>query len=255
MRSAVGQEANVLQTAPAVQDETFEKGYLEAAKQTIQILFQPKGALKPTEIMEHLESLIGVLRRDWGPSLLRELWEALLTCAPHRRISGEHEARWWNLAGFFLRPGFGFPLDDFRIKELWKIILADLKTPKVLDCQIQMWICFRRVAGGFNKGQQMQVASELVPTILNKKTGKIEIKRKGDLYLYSEKIRALGSLERLDLSLKISLGDALVDRIVNQSPGIYDYWALGRIGARHLIYGSVGQVVPKEVCNRWWRNF
>ena len=166
---AVGQDANLLQPASAVQDETFEKGYLEEAKRTIETLFQPKGALKPTGIMERLESLIGVLRREWGPSLLRELWDALLKCAPQRKITSEHEARWWNLAGFFLRPGFGFPLDDFRLKELWKIILADLKTPKALDCQIQMWICFRRVAGGFNKGQQMQLASELVPTVLNKK--------------------------------------------------------------------------------------
>ena len=171
--------------------------------------------------------------------------------APQRKLSGEHETRWWNLAGFFLRPGFGFSLDDFRLKELWKIVLAELKTPKSPECLVQMWICFRRIAGGFNKGQQMQVANDLIGVVFDKKTGKINVKRKGDLYLYSEKIRVLASLERLDLPFKIRLGDALVDRLLHHSPAGYDYWSLGRIGARHLVYGSAGQVVPKEVVNKW----
>ena len=252
LRSATGQDPVLLQSSQETfRDETFEKGYLEGAKQAIETLFQPGSLVKPSQIIERLEAQIGSSRREWGPSLLRELWDPLLKMAFQRNLSVEHEARWWNLAGFFLRPGFGFSLDDFRIKELWKIILADLKIPKTPECLIQMWICFRRVAGGFNKGQQMQLASELVAAVLDKKTGKIDIKRKGDLYIYSEKIRALAALERLDLPLKIRLGDALIDRLLHHSPASYDYWALGRMGARHLIYGSAGQVVPKEVCTKW----
>jgi molecular chaperone DnaK (HSP70) len=251
LRSATGQEPALFQTTHIPRDETFERGYLEEAKQALESLFQPGSLLKPSQIMERLEDQIGTSRREWGPSLLRELWAPILKAAPQRKLSVEHEARWWNLAGFFLRPGFGFALDDFRIKELWKIVLADLKIPKTLESFIQMWICFRRVAGGLNKGQQIQLASELTGTIFDKKTGKIDIKRKGDLYIYSEKIRALAALERLDLPLKIRLGDALVDRILHHSPASYDYWALGRIGARHLLYGSAGQVVPKELCAKW----
>ncbi len=251
LRSATGQDSTLLPSKQITKDETFEKGYLEEAQRSIEALFQPSSALKPGKIVEHLEAQIGISRREWGPSLLRELWSSLLRAAPQRKKSAEHEARWWNLAGFFLRPGFGFPLDDFRIKELWKMILADLKTTKSPENLIQMWVCFRRVAGGLNKGQQMQIASELISTVLDKKTGKFDIKRKGDLYMYSEKIRALAALERLDLSLKIRLGDALVDRILYDTPASYDYWALGRIGARHLLYGSAGQVVPKETCAKW----
>ena len=61
----------------------------------------------------------------------------------------------------------------------------------------------------------------------------------------------MAALERLDLNVKVQLGNALVDRILHHSSAIYDYWALGRIGARHLLYGSVGQVVPKEIIEKW----
>lgn len=249
LRSATGQDAPIQQSTAAVQDETFEKGYLDEAKRIIERFFQPDSPLKSNQIMELLEKQTGSSRRDWGPRLLRELWDPLLQAAPQRKLSAEHEARWWNLAGFFLRPGYGYPLDDFRIKELWKIVLADLKSLKNVESLTQLWICFRRVAGGLNKGQQVQVASELVLGVLDK--NRIDIKRKSDLYIYSEKIRALAALERLDLPLKIRLGEALVNRLVKQEAAHYDYWALGRIGARHLMYGSAGQVVPKETCSKW----
>lgn len=251
LRSATGQDSPCMQKEQTGRDEMFEKGYLEEAKQSIESLFQPDSSLKPNQIMEKLETQIGMGRREWGPSLLRELWTVLLKVAPYRKLSQEHEARWWNLAGFFLRPGFGFSLDDFRLKELWKILLAELKNPRTSECFVQMCICCRRIAGGFNKGQQMQIASELIGAIFDKKTGKIEVKRKGDLYLYSEKIRTLAALERLDLPFKIKLGEALIDRILHHSSASYDYWALGRIGARQLLYGSAGQVVPKDIVAKW----
>ncbi len=251
LRSATGQDAPLQQSTAAVQDEMFEKGYLDEAKRTIECLFQADSSLKPNQIMERLEKQIGSSRREWGPSLLRELWDPLLKITAQRKLSMEHEARWWNLAGFFLRPGYGYPLDDFRLKELWKIILADLKSLKNPESLIQLWICFRRIAGGLSKGQQVQIASELVPLVLDKKTNKIDIKRKSDLYIYSEKIRALAALERLDIPLKIRLGEALVDRLLKQEVSGYDYWSLGRIGARHLLYGSAGQVIPKETCAKW----
>ncbi|WP_068467492.1 hsp70 family protein [Candidatus Protochlamydia phocaeensis] len=252
LRSASGQDHNLMNNTRAKQqDETFEKGYLQEARQTVESLFQPSPPIKPNQIMDKLEESIGMTRRDWAPSVLRELWESLLKCAPQRKMTPEHEARWWNLAGFFLRPGFGFPLDDFRIKEMWKIILGDLKSAKSQECQIQNWICFRRIAGGLSKGQQVQIASELTASLFDKRTGKLEGGRKGDSYAYSEKIRALAALERIDLPLKIRLGEALLSKIAQQEADSYDLWALGRIGARHLAYGSVGQVVPKDMCAKW----
>lgn len=250
LRSATGQDAWSSLSSKNVQGERFEQGYLEEAKKIIEALFLGESSFKPKEIVERLEKGIGLSKENWGTGLLRELGGSLLKGAPKRKRSSEHEARWWNLAGFFLRPGYGYPLDDFRIKELWKIILADWKSPKTADCLIQLWICLRRVAGGLNKGQQVQLANEWLPTLWDSKSRKIEIKRQADAYPYSEKIRFLASLERLDLPTKIRLGDALVERLLH-APLACDYWALGRIGARHLMEGSIGYVVPKEKCAQW----
>jgi hypothetical protein len=63
-----------------------------------------------------------ISRSEWEPSLLRELWIPLLKMAPYRKLMAEYEARWWNLAGFFLRSGYGYPLDDFPF--IQKILAA-----------------------------------------------------------------------------------------------------------------------------------
>lgn len=250
VRSESGLDSHLV--AGLRQDETFEKDYLDEAQKTLENLYKVENVqFKPGNIIEKLEEVLHKERRDWPSSILRGLWDSLLKSSPYRKISLEHEVRWWNLAGFFLRPGYGYPLDDFRIKEFWKILLNDLKQSKTAECQIQHWICYRRIAGGLNKGQQMQIASEIIPTLLDKKSNKIEVKSRSELYAYSEKIRALASFERLEVPLKIRLGEAIVNRIIRKEAQACDYWALGRIGARHLLYGSIGQVVPKDTCSKW----
>lgn len=252
LRSAAGQENSLLAIQQRQKDETFDRTYLKEAQEVLLTLFKAEeNRLKPSQIMEILEEKLGVDRREWPPSVLRGLYETLSKVAGNRKKSSEHETRWWNLAGFFLRPGFGFPLDDFRIKELWKVILSDLKTPKSVDCQIQMWICYRRIAGGLNKGQQVQLASEMTSHLFSKRTGQIEVRSRSDLYAYSEKIRALAALERLEIPFKVRLGESLIKRMEQKVASACDYWALGRIGARHLAYASAGQVVPRDICAQW----
>lgn len=251
LKSASGQENSLLTMQKQQrQDETFTHAYLEEAKQLIEETFTGT-TIKPGQLMEKLEERLGINRREWSPSLLRQLWDPLLKVIAQRKRSSDYEARWWNVVGFMLRPGFGFPLDDFRIKELWKIILQDLKNAVSSDVQIQKWICYRRLSGGFNKGQQVQLASEIMAQLFDKRTGKIVIKSKSEEYTYSEKIRALASFERIELPLKIRLGEAILERIMKNEAISADLWALARIGARHLVYGSIGQVVPKDICSKW----
>ncbi|MBA3721297.1 MAG: Hsp70 family protein [Parachlamydiaceae bacterium] len=250
LRTEGGQDSN-LSTPTQRKDETFDTEYLKEAQSLIDDLFKGSSSIAVSSSIEKLEERLGMERREWSSSVLRGLWEPLLKNGSKRKASNELEVRWWNLAGFLLRPGFGYPLDDFRIKELWKIILSELKQVKTQECQIQQWICFRRIAGGLNKGQQMQIASEIVSTLFSSKSGRIEIKNKSELYSYSEKIRALASFERLDIPMKIRLGEAILARILRKEGASCDYWALGRIGARHLAYGSIGQVIPRDVCMKW----
>jgi molecular chaperone DnaK (HSP70) len=252
VRSASGQENSLAVLEETRQDEVFDANYLQTAKQFLQELFAGTSKVRLEQAMEHLETLLERPRKEWSISVLRGLADAVLQQASRRLCAANYEIRWWNLIGFFLRPGFGYALDDFRLKELWKIILVDIKTPpKSVDCQIQRWICYRRIAGGLNKGQQAQLANDLLASILNKKSGKIEIKGKADLYQYAEKLRVLGAFELLDTAVKTKLGNALVERIAGGEGNAADFWTLGRLGARHLMYGSGVNVVPSVIASQW----
>ncbi len=251
LRTASGQDNSVVGFAHGSQDELFDQEYLVESKKYIEEAFSPNSTIKPENLMDGLEKKLQRPRNEWFLSVRRSLCESVFKVADRRKLTASHEARWWNLVGFLMLPGVGYSMDDFRIKELWKIILSEAKTTISEECQVQKWICYRRVAAGFFKGQQLQLAHELMPMILNKRNGKIEVKGKSEFSQYSEKIRTLAAFELIDLPMKIKVGDALVERIVTGHPISADFWALGRIGARHLLYGSKVNVVPKDVCSRW----
>lgn len=231
-------------------DETYDTSSLEAAKQALIDAFAVGGQAKLKVLMPTLENVIGAQRTNWSPSVLRGLFEPLLNQQEKRTLSSAYESRFWNLAGFLLRPGRGYPLDDYRVKELWKLVLGDSKKNDAEEVQIQKWICYRRIAPGLSKGQQMQIFNELFPLVYDKKKRRLIVKRKGG-YAYIEQLRALAALELVDTPLKVKLGEALVERIVSGHGDPCDFWALGRLGARSLLYGTVANVIPPHTCEEW----
>jgi len=252
VRSATGQENSLAALIKREEGETFQEGYLHEAEKVVDQIFGLKrSGIKPGLLIEQLEKVLGAPRKEWPSSVMRSLADKLIERSASRKISSEYGERWWNIVGFLMRPGFGYPMDDFRLKELWKVILSDFNAALSPEVQIQRWICYRRIAGGLNKGQQTQIANDLVGMILSKKTAQIEIKSKSDLHAYAEKVRAFGSLELIDTSLKIRVGNALVSRITRGDAISADYWALGRLGARHLLYGSLVNVIPAGICEHW----
>jgi len=66
--------------------------------------------------MKALGNVLGP-RDSWSTAALRALWEPLKDLRGGRGKSPQHEARWLNLVGYTLRPGVGYPLDDWRVKE------------------------------------------------------------------------------------------------------------------------------------------
>lgn len=252
LKAASGQDTQFEESKISSQiDQTFDSDYLKEAEALLEQVFSPGSIVKPAQLTERLESVLGMGRREWPLSVMRGLADILLKTAARRKVSAALGERWWNLIGFLLRPGFGYPLDDFRLKELWKEILSDSKAQLSPELQLQLWICYRRIAGGLNKGQQTQIASDLLATLFSRRTGKLEVITKAEAYSYSEKIRTLASFEWLEVATKIRIGNALVERIESGLASAADYWALGRIGARHLIYGSLIYVVPREICESW----
>ncbi len=242
LKSASGQEDALLGVGEARREEMLDQIQIESLKNIIQEYFSKGETPKP--FFEPLESELGSLKTDWPVSILRTLADAVIDAAPLRLKKTKLRHRWWNAIGFFLRPGFGYPLDDFRVKALWKCFLEDRS---VLDSdeQIQLWIALRRVCGGLSRGQQQQVAAEVLPMLAEKiKTGR-------DEYIHSERIRLLASLEWLDRSVKLKLGTALANKIVAEKGTPADFWALGRLGARELLYSPLSCVLPATDVSRW----
>lgn len=242
LKSVTGQEDALLGMGDKREEELFDEQALGDLKAKVKCYFE-QGETK-TPFFEPIEQLVNLPKGEWTISLLRALADATLEASSCRHKSSKLRERWWNVIGYFLRPGYGYPLDDFRIKSLWKCVLEDRT---VLDDEekVHYWIALRRVSGGLSRGQQQQIASELVPTLSEKVRGGREE------YLRGEKIRLLGALEWLDRSVKLKWGTSLVNKIVSGKGDPADFWALGRIGSRILLYAPLSALLPVGDVSRW----
>jgi len=95
-----------------------------ARLQHIELIFGGKGvsggtAVEPAKVKQLWRSLEQTLgsREQWRVPVLRELWGTLHAGAGRRRRSAEHERIWFQLSGYTLRPGFGYPLDEWRCEQ------------------------------------------------------------------------------------------------------------------------------------------
>jgi len=235
--------------APAPPVELPEN--VEDLKQLVRDSFR-KGEPSPAALVKELERVTGARRDEWGTALSRSLWDAVYECEPARAQSAEIEARWLNLAGFLLRPGAGAPLDDWRVRETWKIFNAPLAHEKDESCRLAFWILWRRIAAGLKRTQQEQfydrLAALFVPSAKNK--GKPP-KYKPSPQELAEMWRTLASMERLVPSAKVRLGEVLLERVEKGKEVALSLWALGRLGARAPLYGPADTVIPAEVAALW----
>ena len=78
----------------------------------------------PVTLTRRLETALGSGRDGWPLGAIRTLWDALLPLERARARSPEHVARWLNLAGYLLRPGFGVAAHAVRIGRLWRVLSA-----------------------------------------------------------------------------------------------------------------------------------
>ena len=164
------------------------------------------------------------------------------------RRAAAHEMRWLNLCGFCLRPGFGFPGDDFRIEQARRIYAAGLTFANQVQNEIDWWIFWGRVAGGLNRNQQTDIFQRLSPMLLPRGSKKPQ---RVNPRLLREMWRAAASLELLPLHTKTQLGDALMTRVKTGDFVDTGLWCLARLGARKLFYGPINQVIPPATVARW----
>jgi len=207
-----------------------------------------KSQVAPEELPAKLDETMALGRTSWPLTAIRQLADVFLECANGRKKSPALEARWLNLCGFCLRPGFGFPGDDFRVEQARRIYAGGLQYANQVQCEIDWWIFWGRIAGGLNRNQQADIYQRIAPFLLprgNKKPPRINSS------LLREMWRTAASLEILPIQTRTELGEALVRGVKAGTARESELWCLSRIGARELFYAPINQVLPPATVTRW----
>lgn len=198
-----------------------------------------------------LEKLIGAERTEWNTPLLRAMFGVLLEGAKYQRRSENHERVWLSLAGFCLRPGFGYPLDDWRVEQLWKNYPQGIQFVNETQNWTEWWTLWRRIAGGLNTEAQEKIFADIAkfinPAVARQPGVAKQIKNRG----YDDMVRLAAVLERLPAAKKIQLGEWLLKRLEKAGEPSQTWWAVGRIGARMPFHGSSHNVIPADIASLW----
>jgi hypothetical protein len=226
-----------------------------SARNVLEQCFTPEGELKPSKLMQALADQLEMNRPAWPPSLLRSMWQDLMELEPGRRLSPEHEARWLNLLGYTLRPGYGLAADDWRIAQTWRMVYGRLAfaAPTSRSESLILW---RRIAGGFTAGQQLAVYQQVAGPLRNLLDPVRRAKAGSSVAPneLAELLRLVGSLELLPKSEKSQLGRWLLDlQLVKKwtfsSAAIF--WTIGRLGSRVPLNGPLNVVIETEHVEAW----
>ncbi|MDO9049439.1 MAG: Hsp70 family protein [Methylobacter sp.] len=198
-----------------------------------------------------LEKLTGIARTEWTTPLLRAMFAVLLDGAKYQRRSENHERVWLSLAGFCLRPGFGYPLDDWRVEQLWKNYPQGIQFVNETQNWTEWWTLWRRIAGGLDAAAQEKIFADIAkflnPAAARQPGVVKQIKSRG----YDDMVRLAAVLERLPVARKIQLGEWLLKRLEKAGEPSQTWWAVGRIGARMPFHGSSHNVIPADIVCRW----
>jgi hypothetical protein len=235
--------------AKASVTDVWPEELVQAAAQRIRDTYaSPSGEPDPRQLMKELEAALDAGRDKWPTGLCRRLWDFLAEVAERRRASPAHLARWYNLVGFCLRPGFGDPVDRFRVEQLWKTLHASAKGGLAQpEGGADFWIMWRRVAGGLPTALQNTLFHRLRPVLL---PGKSKASKPA-ANEYTEMWRAAASLERLDLKAKEQLGEGALKACRKSPTPPHAFFALTRLGARVLLYGPLNSVLHPHVVQKW----
>jgi hypothetical protein len=179
------------------------------------------------------------------------MFTALLDGLKYRRRSENHERVWLSLTGFCLRPGFGYPLDDWRVEQLWKTYSQGIQFVNETQNWTEWWTLWRRIAGGLGSEAQEQIFNDITkyidPAAARQPGVAKQVKARG----YDDIVRLAAVLERLPVDKKIQLGEWLLKRLQKASESSQTWWAVGRIGSRMPFHGSSHNVIPADKVCVW----
>jgi molecular chaperone DnaK (HSP70) len=207
------------------------------------------------QLRPQLEALFGQ-REQWSLGLLRAVFDALLQRARGRRRSADHERVWLSLAGWSLRPGFGDPLDDWRIERLWPLYGQGVQHGRDAQVCAEWWTLWRRVAGGLGEAAQQRLLEDFAVNLRSDEIDPAELRRmqrpvEGG---WDDMVRLCATLERIPPEHKTEVGDWLVEQFQRggtKASSQWTLWSIGRLGARLPFHGSAHRVVPTGAAAAW----
>jgi hypothetical protein len=244
-------------TAPARGRQPLTPTQEARAAEAIEKIFgkTPATDTKPKDVRQLRETLracLGLPKEDWTLPMLRGLWELLAPHTKRRRRTADHEAVFLNLAGYFLRPGFGYPLDEWRIKELWQLFGQDVQYHQEDPVWHAWWVLWRRVVGGLDAGQQKQLLASVRAWLRPTDADLAALKKtKRQVKGQEEMLRLVGSLELIDPGAKADWGEWLLGEIEGGRALTTTMWTLARLGARAPFTGAALNTVDPEIAEAW----
>jgi molecular chaperone DnaK (HSP70) len=245
LRKAAAEQPGERKAAAVVSEQA-----LKSSLELIGAVFSPsaKSPLAPEEVPAKLEQTMELGRNSWPLSAIRQLADAFVAVADGRKKSPAYEIRWLNLCGFCLRPGFGYPGDDFRIEQVRRLFASGVTYGNQVQSEIDWWIFWGRVAGGLNRNQQTDIYQRLSAFLLPRGSKKPQ---RINPALLREMWRTAASLELLPIGTKTELGEALIKRVKTGDFKESELWCLSRLGARRLFYGPINLAIPPATVTRW----
>jgi molecular chaperone DnaK (HSP70) len=235
---------------PEIADaKVIEESLVVRARAMAKESFEGKPGAVPLErLMPALTDTVELAREKWPLAFLRTLADDLLKLEDIRKKSAEHEARWLNMLGFALRPGFGDALDPHRMKTLWPLFKKGPVFDKNPQVRQEWWVLWRRIAGGLTAGRQRQAFQDLSGLVRPKKGApkdKTPAQEVLEIWMF------LANLERLSAKDKTGLGQILLAGFHPKKVKSQEWWAFSRIGAREPLYGPQDRAVPGEEAEKW----
>jgi molecular chaperone DnaK (HSP70) len=215
----------------------------------------PVSSKEVKQLGRALEKAIGP-REEWRLPLLRELWSELFTRASRRRRSADHERIFFQLAGYGLRPGFGYPLDEWRCQQTFLLFNDSVAFHAEQPIWSEFWVMWRRLAGGLTEVQHQELWNYLKPHL----SRRIPIEPSKDIAKpkgiqpegLDEMARLAASLEHLNPADKVVLGSWISQRLKGPGTAAGPWaWSLGRLGSRVPLYGSLHKTVPVDQASAW----
>ena len=187
---------------------------------------------KASKIIADLETLFGAEKREWSLTTLRSLASILIETKTSRGRSPAHEAAWYNLCGYFMRPGYGNTLDSSMVSELESLFDEGPRHHEMSQVQNEWWVFWRRISGGLSKEQQGKIFSKVFPKIRS-------------LEASPEMIMILGALELVDTNKKTLLLNKLSEDITKIGSSFLEqkFWSLTHLSSRNLLYSGPENII------------